>query len=154
MRKIIRMFIKATSWALSGLLGAIGLGSCQDNSVQEMYGIPWASYSLKGVVVNKATQKAVKDIEVKIAAPDSLGIAEPASWKAITNADGEVTFPDPPLFAFPLIVTDIDGESNGSYRTDTVVIDYKELLNASGYGSAIPSETVATVRIGIGIEGK
>ena len=142
MKKIYGPFIKATSWALSGILAVIGMGSCNktifgsedDENMQVMYGVPWASYAVKGTVVDKVTQKPVKGIEVKIVIPDSLNIPPDKGWRDTTDAKGEFKLSNTLDYSLPLIVTDIDGEANGSYKADTVKVDDKnpQLIGNNG----------------------
>ena len=158
MKKTFRPFIKLTSWILSGLLALVGLGGCnikiivnpedEDNGDMVMYGVPWASYAIKGAVVDKGTQKPVKGIEVKIHVPDSVNLPYNPGWKTTTDGRGEFKLSNtPPSFDFPLIITDVDGEANGSYQTDTVIVDDKNPQHIGGDGGWFKGELTATVRI-------
>ncbi|MDR2498576.1 MAG: radical SAM-associated putative lipoprotein [Tannerellaceae bacterium] len=156
MKKKFRPFIKVTSWILSGLLALVGLGSCNikiiinpddDHGDLVMYGVPWASYAIKGSVVDKATQKPVKGIEVKLHVPDSVNIPFQPGWKATTDGRGEFKLVGTPDFSFPLAVTDIDGEANGSYANDTVIVDDKNPQHIGGDGGWFQGELTATVKI-------
>ena len=132
MKKIYRPLLKGTNWALAGLLGFLGFSAC-DNTGEEpvMYGVPWASHAIKGAVVDNETGKPIEGIEVKLAIPDSIlraaNISYQKTWKAITNSEGEYKLSDT-YFHFtekglPVAVNDIDGEKNGSFKSDTIYVD-------------------------------
>jgi putative lipoprotein (rSAM/lipoprotein system) len=157
MKKKFRPFIKLTSWALSGLLALVGLGGCSikiivnpdedDNGDVVMYGVPWASYAVKGAVVDKATQRPVKGIEVKLHVPDSVNFPSQPGWKATTDGRGEFKLTNTPNFSIPLVITDIDGEANGSYANDTVTVDDKNPQHIGGGDGWFQGELTATVKI-------
>ena len=138
-----------TSRALSGIMAAIGMGSCNSNSndVIPMYGVPWASHAVKGAVIDKLTKEPVKGIEVKIVIPDSLGSMPGKEWRDTTDAKGEFKLSNTYDFSFPLIVTDIDGEANGSYKADTVTIDDQHPKLIGNNGGWFEGELTATVKI-------
>ena len=136
MKKIYRPLIKGTNWALAGLLGLLGFTACEnglggDDEEPLMYGVPWASHAIKGAVVDKATGKPIEGIEVKLAIPDSLlrnaNISYPNTWKATTDSKGEYklsdTWPNISEKGLPIALNDIDGEKNGSYKSDTIYVD-------------------------------
>lgn len=103
--------------------------ACSDDSRDdvEMYGVPWASYAIKGTVIDKVSGEPVEGVEVKIEIPDSIlrnsNISYKPAWKAITDSKGEYKLSDA-LSDFPVSATDIDGEKNGLFKSDTLAIDH------------------------------
>ena len=134
MKKIYRPFIKGTNWALAGLLGFLGFSAC-DNKGEgptEMYGSPWRIHTIKGAVVDDETGKPIEGIEVKLAIPDDIlreaNVNYQESWKAITNSEGEYKLSNTDFYLIekerlPVAFNDIDGEENGSYKSDTIYVD-------------------------------
>lgn len=126
MKKIYRPLIKGTNWALAGLLSLFGLSACDALKDQpDMYGVPWAGYAVKGKVTDKETGKPIPGIEVKVefsAEEDTYFSAEKLT--TITDSNGNYELKDTPSWhERKLIATDIDGELNGSFANDTVMID-------------------------------
>jgi len=135
--KINRAFIKGTNWALAGLISMLGFTGCiKENELE--YGVPNADYTVKGTVVDKATGKPIKGIQVVLTAPYTYtGIVPmygimptPYSKKdsVITNTNGEFKITEN-LITDPSLKTlvyaeDIDGEQNGLYKSDTLQVDF------------------------------
>ncbi len=136
MKKLYRPLIKGTNWALAGLLTLLGF-SCSsitgDDDHEVMYGVPWASHAIKGSVVDKVTGKPIEGIEVKLAIPDSIlkNMNHPGKdyWKSITDNNGEYKLNDIIDYipqgkkGVPVVATDIDGEKNGLFNSDTIYVD-------------------------------
>ncbi|MDR1938099.1 MAG: radical SAM-associated putative lipoprotein [Tannerellaceae bacterium] len=153
MKKIYRPLIKGTNWALAGLLSLTGFSSCGDiiggGSVAE-YGVPWASFAIKGTVVDKASKEPIPGVEVKLALPDSVKAyyPNPPAWTTTTDSKGEFKLPDTPGWEKePLVITDVDGEANGSYPTDTVYVDYRNAVHLGGGSGWFQGELTAIVKI-------
>jgi putative lipoprotein (rSAM/lipoprotein system) len=120
-----RPLIKGTNWALVGILGILGFSGC-DAVGPDMYGTPWASLAIKGTVVNKADGKPIEGIKVDVVT-DNLGLLEgqtPESWIATTNAKGEFALSNTYGGETRIAITDIDGEKNGSFVSDTIKVRY------------------------------
>jgi putative lipoprotein (rSAM/lipoprotein system) len=120
-----RALIKRTNWALGGILGVLGFSNCIENGADE-YGTPWADYAIKGTVVNKTNGKPVEGIKVDVVT-DNTGLLEgqkPESWIATTNAKGEFQLSNTFGGETMIAVTDIDGEKNGSFVSDTLKVNY------------------------------
>ena len=62
--KINRVIIKGINLALAGILSLLGFVGCQKNAPLDEYGSPYADYTVKGTVVNKATGKPIEGIRV------------------------------------------------------------------------------------------
>ena len=65
-----RFLIKGINWILAGIMGLFGFTSCRERGhewdfpVQPEYGVPYASYTVKGAVVNEATDDPIAGIRV------------------------------------------------------------------------------------------
>jgi len=106
---------------LSFVLIALGFNACDDKYMKAMYGMPPARYSVKANVLNEANQPIsgirvdVKDNEygnyiVESGLTNSKGIYETSTYPEKIN----------------VVCTDIDGDSNGSYKKDSVQIDFSK----------------------------
>jgi putative lipoprotein (rSAM/lipoprotein system) len=147
MKKMYRPLIKGTNWALVGISGLLGFSGC-DNTGQEMYGVPWASYAIKGTVVNIADGKPVEGIRVDIVTnnPDGYEGHKPESWITTTNAKGEFKLSNTLGSDETLAITDIDGDKNGSFVSDTLKVDYRNAEHIGGGKGWFQGELVATVK--------
>lgn len=155
MKKTKRQFIKGTNWALAGLMGLLGFTDCSNDSPVDMYGTPWSRYHIKGTVVNKITGEPVKDIEVKIAIPDSIASYFPEelknSWKTATDKEGAFKLSNTPesylTEEIPIVVSDIDGAENGLYQSDTIYTDYKGAIKTEEGKGWYNGEFTKTIQI-------
>jgi len=125
MKKIGRKFLKGTNWALAGLLSFLGFSGC-DIIGRVEYGTPHAEYEVKGTITNEAG-KNIPDIQVKLAQGKRGGYIE----SGITVKTDEMGHYSASVTTFPckdfvMIVTDTDGETNGSYASDTIAVRFEE----------------------------
>jgi putative lipoprotein (rSAM/lipoprotein system) len=122
-KKTRRSLIKGANWILSGILSMLGFSGCDDtgNDYIVEYGTPHATFSFHGTVANKAGNP-VKDIKIEIKKEGSPESTIPVP--TITNEMGQysTTFVEFPVQDFQVIVSDIDGEVNGSYQNDTIPV--------------------------------
>ena len=114
-----------------------------------MYGTPYATYSLKGKVVD-AQKQPIPDIEVKIKIGNGNVYYSPiASLK--TNSSGEFSFKEN-LTAegkFRLVARDADGAANGSFKSDSIEITMDKPSGGDGswfQGSASKEDIVITLQ--------
>ncbi|MDR3140731.1 MAG: radical SAM-associated putative lipoprotein [Tannerellaceae bacterium] len=128
MKTTSRSLIKGTNWALAGLLSLLGFACNSDNpdnpdDMMVEYGTPHADYSIKGAVTD-ALGAPVAGIEIRIKTPEGYPVNEPAH----TNGEGkfDVTYGAFPSETFVLTATDIDGEVNGSFKTDSVKVVFSK----------------------------
>ena len=139
--KMNKFFIKSVNWALAGVLSLLGFVSCEKTKTELEYGSPYAEYTLKGTVVNKATGKPITGIHVGYS-PNFVGMlmygVPPVPYKpkayVTTNSRGEFKFTDTfhgeewvegkPVL--PVYVQDIDGEENGSFQSEYLQVDFSE----------------------------
>jgi putative lipoprotein (rSAM/lipoprotein system) len=147
MKSNYRSFIKVINWVLAGILSLLGFSNCEDKYGPDEYGTPWADYTIKGSVVNKADGKPIKGIRVNIVPRYSEGMlmygvmptdytpksaVNPENWVDITNVDGAFKLSDRDIEVYfypgltPLAITDIDGEANGSFASDTLYVDFSD----------------------------
>lgn len=125
MKKIGRKFLKGTNWALAGLLSFLGFSGC-DIIGRVEYGTPHAEYEVEGTITNEAG-KNIPDIQVKLAQGKRGGYIE----SGITVKTDEMGHYSASVTTFPgkdfvMIVTDTDGETNGSYASDTIAVRFEE----------------------------
>jgi putative lipoprotein (rSAM/lipoprotein system) len=120
-RKTHRCLLKSVNWVLAGILSMLGFSGCEIKKVgPEEYGTPHATLSLHGKVTGK-DGKPVENINVKLSEPiyvDSVS----------TDAAGGYSFTLDvySIDEFNVIASDIDGELNGSYQSDTVRVKITE----------------------------
>jgi putative lipoprotein (rSAM/lipoprotein system) len=134
-----RSVIKTANWILAGILSILGFSGCHKEKLAVEYGSPYASFLFHGTVTDEAG-KPVKDIKVEIGWEKHPITENPV----LTNTSGQysVLFMSPPFEDFQVIVVDIDGETNGSFRNDTIPVkvsdnDYYELGEGNwDHGSA------------------
>ncbi len=125
MKKSGRKFLKGTNWALAGLLSFLGFSGCGGMATE--YGTPYAEYEVKGTVTDEVG-KAISDIQVDLAQRVQEHRYIKLGSPSITNRAGHYavsagTFPGQEL---TLIVTDTDGEANGSYASDTIAVRFEK----------------------------
>jgi len=133
--KTNRKIIKIVNWALAGVLTLLGFAGCDTNYGPEEYGTPNADFSVKGVVVDKETGKAIKGISVSYRSffepmymYGTIQTSFEQKSQVLTDEKGEFKITknefDNKQVTFPVFVEDIDGEENGLYQSDTLKIDF------------------------------
>ena len=148
MKKINNFWFRSSAWLLNSILLLLGFSSCDSNG-SEMYGTPYATYSLKGKVVD-AQKQPIPDIEVKIKERHgSVYYSHTAPLK--TNASGEFSFKE--SFStggdFRLVARDVDGTANGSFKSDSIEITMDKPSGGDGswfQGSASEEDIVITLQ--------
>jgi len=128
-----REFIKKMNWALAGIIGMLGFGGCEKDSV--------AVYTAKGTVINKGSGKPIEGIQVEFGSPylgivpmyGTIGVPYTPKAHVLTNVKGEFEltdcFHDEEFLMInnnrSLLVTakDVDGEKNGLFHQIQLVID-------------------------------
>jgi len=143
---INKRFIKSANWMLAGIITLLGFAGCDKIGVDE-YGVLHVDYKVsglvKGVVVNKETQKPIEGIRIGYRPEYQIypmygPLPSLFNLKShvLTNAMGEFSFQDsysgfgieiidniPTLL---LYVNDVDGEKNGVFAPAVVSIDYRK----------------------------
>ncbi|MDR3269627.1 MAG: radical SAM-associated putative lipoprotein [Tannerella sp.] len=155
MKKLYRPFIKGANWALAGLLAVLGFGACKDYTVE--YGTPFADYTVKGTVVNKVTGKPVEGIRVGYREPVNALMYGPPMTSygeksiAMTDAGGafqitEGMFPGE-VNPVPVYVTDVDGEANGSFAQDTLMVNFEGAKRSGKETDWYQGEYTVTIKV-------
>ncbi len=153
MKKLNRLFIKGTNWALAGLLSLLGF-ACSSDSEDDLprpeYGSPHADYSIKGKVINKHGE-AIPGLLIEIV-PD-----KEYQWVDSVNTqqdgafvwNGSLTTPEYDI-SVEVITSDIDGDKNGSFLSDTTNVYFtKEDLKDPGgfwYNGKAEKEVIITLK--------
>ena len=141
-----RTFIKFANWVLAGIISMLGFAGCLIYGLEE-YGTPYADFTVKGTVVEKATKKPIKGIQVGYSYPYDTGFAPmygpppaPYASKAhvITDAQGAFTLTDrfyageyltnASVPIIPVYVVDIDGATNGSFQPEYLEVDFSKVV--------------------------
>ena len=158
MKTTRRAFIKKINWTLAGILGMMGFAGCDKIFTKEEYGSPYAEYTIKGAVVNKTTKKPIEGIRVGYGC-DSCPVPEygvpsaPYQLKShvLTNAKGEFKLTDkffPENYKIlPVVVEDIDGEKNGSFKSETLQVNFKDAVHSGKPKSWYHGEYTVTVNV-------
>jgi putative lipoprotein (rSAM/lipoprotein system) len=143
MKKIYRPLLKGTNWALGGLLSLLGFACNSHDILPPEYGVPHARYSVKGSVTD-TLGAPVPGIEIRIKTDHEAPIEEKEIY---TDKEGgfDVTYMAFPREKFILTAKDIDGEANGSFKTDSVEVvftedDYYEKGDGRWYDGAAKKE--------------
>jgi len=128
-----RAFIKKMNWTLAGIIGMLGFVGCKKITCE--YGSPYADYTVKGTVVNKATGKPIEGIRVgynsQYISTAMYGVI-PTPYQpkvhVLTNAKGEFkltnSFSVEENQTLPVYVEDIDGEKNGLFQWERLQVDF------------------------------
>jgi putative lipoprotein (rSAM/lipoprotein system) len=148
MKKVKNVWLRCSAWLLNSILLLLGFSSCDSNG-SEMYGTPYATYSLKGKVVD-AQKRPIPDIEVKIKiGRGDVYYNQIASLK--TNSSGEFSFKENLTIdgKFRLVARDVDGTANGSFKSDSIEITMDKPSGGDGswfQGSASEEDIVITLQ--------
>ena len=90
------------------LLSLLGFAGC-DETQEDMYGTPYAEYTVKGRVTDAAgTPVAGIEVQRSFGVPDPSAVRTDAQGAYLFEADGDVLYA-PPVLAF----TDTDGAAGG-----------------------------------------
>jgi len=120
---------KNTTWlnlankVLSGMMVLLGFNGCSGEAPC-MYGSPYALHTIKGKVENNSGS-AIKGIQVICNAKNSW--IKPDTL--LSNQNGEFIFKSEHTFTeatYKLICKDIDGDTNGSYKNDSIEVEFKK----------------------------
>ena len=147
MKKVKNVWLRCSAWLLNSILLLLGFSSCDSNG-SEMYGTPYATYSLKGKVVD-AQKQPIPDIEVKIKiGHGDVYYSQIAPLK--TNSSGEFSFKEN-LTAegkFRLVARDADGAANGSFKSDSIDITTDKPSGGDGWfrGTTSKEDIVITLQ--------
>ena len=142
------MKVRVKRWykaILSALLTVLGFEACSvsddgEDSMVCMYGMPTATWNLKGIVTDEAG-KPIEGIKTSVKHVYELESGKTETWgidSVMTDADGQYSLKAYDMGSdIKLIVEDVDGEANGGkFRSDTLDIDSsKAVKTAEGSGT-------------------
>ena len=120
---------KNTTWlnlankVLSGMIVLLGFNGCSGEAPC-MYSSPYAFHTIKVKVENNSVS-AIKGIQVICNAKNSW--IKPDTL--LSNQNGEFIFKSEHTFTeatYKLICKDIDGDTNGSYKNDSIEVEFKK----------------------------
>ena len=131
-----KTLIKIANWMFAALITLLGFTGCEKiHSSMEEYGSPYADYTVKGAVVDKATGKPIAGIRVGYSSGYQCGVmygppmpSYTPKASVLTDAKGEFKLTDKSyrVFALPVYVQDIDGKENGLFQSETLQVDFRK----------------------------
>ena len=161
--KISKAFIKSTNWLLAGIISMLGFVGCKNDVVE--YGAPYADYTVKGAVVDKATKTPIKGIRVGYT-PIYQGpilmygvIPTPYQPKAyvITDENGKFKLTDrfyvgefqmvENTSVLPVFVEDIDDAVNGWFQSEYLWVDFSDAVRSGKVKGWYGGEYTVTISI-------
>jgi putative lipoprotein (rSAM/lipoprotein system) len=160
-----RTSIKGANWLLAGLIALLGFTGCGKTGRVE-YGTPYADYIVKGVVVNKVTEKPIQGIRVgyyPLVWSDLFGTPPeyyygPKEY-VVTNAKGEFTLKEliyvnnfqwiNNSLMLPVYVEDIDGELNGLYQSKSIQVNFSKAIHSGNPKHWYEGVYTITVNVGL-----
>jgi putative lipoprotein (rSAM/lipoprotein system) len=131
--------MKGANWILAGLLTLLGFSGCEIGETPVEYGTPYADYTVKGTVVNRADGKPVKGIRVSYTRPNEsiamYGVIPTSYEERLTDTSGDdgsftlserlYIFDENPAYVY---THDIDGTANGGYfGIDSLAVDFSKV---------------------------
>jgi len=152
--RISKAFIKGINGILAGIIAMLGFAGCEGNG--EEYIVPFAEYTVKGVVVNKANGKPVKGIWVGYGYPGPIlmyGVMpmpyQPKGEAVMTDEKGEFKLTgltEKPIGNIIVHMADIDGEANGSFQLEGFPVDMNEAEQTKKPFGLYEGEYTATLK--------
>lgn len=139
MKKIKIGFLKKYNAIISILLSLLGFSTACEHGLDEYgapaveYGVPYATFIVKGNITSETTGNAIPNIRV-VMNYDT----------AYTDADGnyQVENTEIPIDqTFPIVFDDIDGESNGTYQSLDTIVEFEDPEFTGGDDSWDSGET-------------
>ena len=157
MDKAYRFYLAASNKILAGLLTLLGF-SITSCGAEDEYGSPYATYEIKGKVVNEKGS-SISDIQVIIPAPEDTHNKEDQFIyrdTLLTDSSGEFnkrievgSFGED--ITFKIATKDIDGEANGGVFKDTlteVAFKKEDLKEGDGNWNAGNARKEVTITMG------
>lgn len=134
-----KLALKTYGKIIALILSIFGLSNCDIIEPKVEYGTPSASYSIKGKVIDRETQKPIKGIGIIARDKQNIIYQKDTTY---TDESGEYdlefeSFPYPGGKAY-LIAKDLDGFANGSYQTDSLELTFTSedrIKNGSGWNA-------------------
>lgn len=138
MKKLNKRFVSKINGILAMLVLLLGFScnSDDDDPIPAEYGSPHADFKVKGKVTDE-NKKAIPGIRIHSMTIRNNEVLYHYSDTTYTNGQGEYTIQANPLDIeqIKIFYEDIDGEENGSFKTDSIVILQEDihLTGASGH---------------------
>ncbi len=123
MKKFNRKLIHGTNWALAGILSLLGFSSC-NGIIRVEYGSPNADYKVSGRVTDEQGTP-VPDVKVQLGKGEQLHYASFDSTRTGQDGRYSVSANYLPIGALDLVISDTDGEANGSFENDTIHVTFE-----------------------------
>jgi len=135
MKKTNKKLLSITNQVLYGVLAILGFGSCNNGDGPLMYGCPYSIHKINGKVEN-TSGTGIKGIRIRMIASSDQWIKSDTLLSDITGSfkyQNEATAYT--TTTYKIICEDIDGSTNGLYKTDSLNVDFKdaEYTNGSGW---------------------
>ncbi len=137
--KMKKKVLSVSNWLFATVIGSLGFTSCNKLPWEEprvMYGTPYATYGIKGKVVNNLNQPVPA---IQVIADSNNGWGSVSKVTLTTDAKGEFEktygFVQPLDTDITLQFSDIDGDANGLYKPTSKIVSFKksELAGAKGW---------------------
>jgi len=149
--KIKRILIKGLNMMLAGALSMLGFAGCQKSSGLVEYGTPHADYTVKGLVVNKATGKPVEGIRVGYKPydwPVPYDVRAASAYPhVITDTKGEFKLTQRFSRENNVYIEDIDGEENGLFQSENLEVDFSKAVHTGKQQGWYEGEYTVTFNI-------
>ncbi len=127
MKHLSSLFTRGSIRLFSALLALLGFSGC-DRFMAAMYGSPNADYAIKGKVTDTGN-RAIPNIEVKcltrLSGDGKIWYDTISGVKTDREGQFDLSFNYLPTDGIRLLISDIDGEKNGSFATDSIDIPIK-----------------------------
>jgi putative lipoprotein (rSAM/lipoprotein system) len=140
--KIIRnRFLTSYNVILTALMALLGFATSCERFGGTEYGVPHASFIVKGKIVSAEGNSPVPNIKVRMQI-DSLSMQTDSAY---SDSKGNYQVVDE--FGFPIShsysikFTDIDGTANGEFQTLDTVVEFKDPVYKGGDGNWDSGET-------------
>lgn len=147
MKKKREQWLRMSNRALSGMLALLGFVSCTNDTNGDdpngggmlEYGSPYATFEVKGKVIDKKNRTGIPKIEVQMGmereTPEGKKF-HPFSDPVLTDDKGEFTITDGGGGAidYEILAKDIDGEANGVFENEMKDISFKDVKFEGGKG--------------------
>jgi len=140
--KIIRnRFLTSYNVILTSLMALLGFATSCERFGGTEYGVPHASFIVKGKIVSAENNNPVPNIKVRMQM-DSLAMQTDSVY-----SDNKGNYQVVDEFGFPIshsysiTFTDIDGTANGEFQTLDTVVEFKDPVYTGGDGHWNEGET-------------
>ena len=141
MKIIGNKFLTSYNVILTALMALLGFATSCERFGGTEYGVPHASFIVKGKIVSAESNNPVPNIKVRMQI-DSLSVQHDSAY---SDSKGNYQVVD--AFGFPIshsyliTFTDIDGAANGEFQTLDTVVEFKDPVYTGGDGHWNSGET-------------